>query len=240
MVMVLLSITPRFFALTEDVMQEPFKLKVMFCKSLIEPFGPIIISSVLEGFNLSPFAFIHSFMFVIQVSRCWRFCCFELKCTYSWMSSAYEWWRISAGQISNIGAVYNEKSKGPSMLPWGTPKLQEASAERMDLVTTLLFRVVRYEVIHCKTVSPKPNLDFSRDTSMLWLTTSKAADWSSRTSAEKLPLSRLRRMSVVTLRSAVSVEWKDRYADWETGNNAWVSRYSWIWSHAARSTIYSC
>ena len=61
--------------------------------------------------------------------------------------------------------------------------------------------------------APIPYETRSRVSKMSWSMVSKAADRSSRASTDRSPLSAANRMSVRTLRTAVSVEWWVRYAD---------------------------
>ena len=71
-----------------------------------------------------------------------------------------------------------------------------------------------------------PKDTFSRRMRIMWSTQSNAALMSSIPSRVSFPWSAASKASDVTLRSAVSVEWQLRYADWCSGNRSLIRRWS--------------
>ena len=59
------------------------------------------------------------------------------KSTYSYVSSAYTWYRISCFMnTSDRPTQYTEKSRGPNTLPWGTPCCSRISQDRWSSTLT--------------------------------------------------------------------------------------------------------
>ena len=83
------------------------------------------------------------------------------------------------------------------------------------LIEINCLRSERYDLIQERAVPDKPRAEWRREMSMEWLMVSKAALRSRRMRMEREPESAERRMSLVTLRRAVSVLWSERKPDWK-------------------------
>ena len=97
----------------------------------------------LLSFITSPLSQSHAFASCTQASIRARACVWSVggKVMYSWVSSAYKWWRILCfykGVVS--GAMYALNSSGPRTVPCGTPVVMMFASDTPRFTRTTYVR----------------------------------------------------------------------------------------------------
>ena len=120
------------------------------------------------------------------------------------------------------------------MDPWGTPHLSTTGDENWFAKKTRKDRFSRYEGSHSIVRPIKLNIFSNRSSRIQWWTVSNATDRSIRHKAMTCPES----MVMLMFRSAVSVLWWRRYADWVRGMVSMASRWATIRPWTTFSRIF--
>ena len=117
---------------------------------------------------------------------------------------------------------------GRKQLPWGTPLERSKSRDCFWLMMTRCFLAVKKDVSQQRAVPVTPKSFSSMLHMMLW---------SNRTNRVTSGLSILMRTSLLTLSSAVSVEWYSRWDDWLVGRGAFSLQCPISWGMTALSAV---
>ena len=129
-------------------------------------------------------------------------------------------------------------SNGPRHDPWGTPHCKLNFYDKFWSKDTRCDLLRRWDVNHCNADPLTPKLVLRRFNNTSWSTVSNATLKSSNTRRVTRWESKFIRKSFCTFKSAVSVLWHLRYADWNGGYKPCDVKCACVWSKTARSVNF--
>ena len=131
--------------------------------------------------------------------------------------------------IADRGCVFRMKRIGPSTEPRGTPYNKEDGSDSRPRSETICFLPLRYDPKNTRALSRIPKTYLKRFSSRSWSIVSNAALRSRRVETEMWSESLLGKRSLKTRSRAVTVLYRDRYADWKTCHKFLRSRCTSSW-----------
>ena len=147
----------------------------------------------------------------------------------SWVSSANLWKPHLCLHITcDTVCVYRVNKTGPSTYPRGTPYSSRAGLDGRPFMTTDWNLSLKYESNHMSAIPHTSKVVSSLRKRIEWSSVSNAADRSSSVSTDTCPPSAWSNRALVTSKTAVSVLWYFRYADWFSPTRLFSFR--WVWS----------